>query len=75
MGIFVAINSVEALHTDNKVETAIGDQNASIALTTGILQISGALAEFFFIFVIYNDFKYLRELIADKEDTNKEENP
>jgi hypothetical protein len=67
MGIFVIISAVDALHSEDKVETTIGDQIPQIALATGILQILGALLEFYMVKVVFDGYKYLREVIMEQE--------
>jgi hypothetical protein len=74
MGIFVLINAIDAMHSNDKVESTLGYQYPKLALTTGIIQIVGALLEFYTVKVVFDGYKYLRDVISNREDRTKCEN-
>jgi hypothetical protein len=71
MGIWVCISAGDALHTNQKIETAIGNQFSEVAFVTGILQILGASIEFYTVKIVFDDYRYVRELIMSRDDSLK----
>ncbi|KAI6226765.1 hypothetical protein M3Y95_00655400 [Aphelenchoides besseyi] len=70
-GVYVIIVAVDLLHDPKQeVETAIGNQSPRVAMVVGALQMIGGLVEFYFVKVIYEDFKYFKTLLQSEDEKN-----